>query len=226
MKITDLAAIAEIAREGRAQRDDRLRRDVRDAGAAAAARLRHRYGGHSTTKYIGGHSDVVGGALITRQRQLPVRARAEGAAVWRRGAVAVRLLADAARNRYAAVPGAGAFGERGAGRLRLQAHPAVEAVHYPGLPDHPGHEIAARQMSASAGCCRFRCAAAGRRRWGWRRGAAVHTGHQPGRGAQPDRASRVGGGPQNGTPQNLLRLSVGLEHADDLIADLEQALAG
>ena len=140
---------------GRPECDHRLRRHLRHAGPAAAARLRHRHGGalhhevHRRPQRRGRRR------ADHAPRQLPVRARAQIAALRRRGAVAVRLLADAARHRHAAVPGARAFGERGAGRAVPGEHRAVEAVHYPGLPEHPGHEIAARQMSAFGGMLSF-----------------------------------------------------------------------
>ena len=108
----------------------------------------------------------------------------------------------------------------------LKAHPAVEAVHYPGLPDHPGHKVAARQMSAFGGMLSFQV-----------RGTEATALAVAARCCLFIRATSLGGahsliehrasveGPQTRTPQNLLRVSVGLEHPDDLIADLEQALA-
>jgi cystathionine gamma-synthase len=108
----------------------------------------------------------------------------------------------------------------------LEAHRAVEKVHYPGLTSHAGHRIAARQMSAFGGMLSFQIRGS--------REAAL------GVAAQCKlfiRATSLGGahsliehrasieGPQTRTPQNLLRLSIGLEHTDDLIADLEQALS-
>jgi cystathionine gamma-synthase len=107
----------------------------------------------------------------------------------------------------------------------LAAHPKVEAVHYPGLPAHPGHEIAARQMRDFGGMLSI----------------------QVGRGAEEamaftgrlklfTRATSLGGpesliehrasveGPATRAPGNLLRISVGLEHPEDLIEDLRQAL--
>jgi cystathionine gamma-synthase len=104
-------------------------------------------------------------------------------------------------------------------------HERVEAVHYPGLPDHPAHEIAARQMSAFGGMLSFQ----------------VEGGRDEAMAVAAKcrlfiRATSLGGthsliehrasveGPQTKTPQNLLRVSVGLEHPDDLIADLNQAL--
>jgi cystathionine gamma-synthase len=181
---------------------------------------------HSTTKYISGHSDVVGGALITRHdNYLFERARKAqhyGGAVpspfdcWLslRGIDTLPYRVRAHAENASKVAGF------------LKAHPAVEVVHYPGLADHPGHAIAARQMSAFGGMLSFQVA-----------GDRVHAMQVAARCRLFIRATSLGGahsliehrasveGPQTRTPQNLLRLSVGLEHADDLIADLEQALA-
>src|SRR5579872_6636922 len=180
---------------------------------------------HSTTKYISGHSDVVGGALITRHdNYLFERARKSqryGGAVpspfdcWLslRGIETLPYRVRAHTEHAAAVA------------RFLHAHPAVEKVHYPGLPDHPGHVIAARQMSAFGGMLSFEV-----------RGGRESAMQAAARCRLFIRATSLGGthsliehrasveGPQSKTPQSLLRLSVGLEHPDDLIADLEQAL--
>jgi cystathionine gamma-synthase len=107
----------------------------------------------------------------------------------------------------------------------LSEHPAVEAVHYPGLAAHPGHEIALRQMVLPGGMLSLQV------RGDRERALAV-----AGRTRIFTRATSLGGpesliehrasieGPQTRTPENLLRLSIGLEHADDLIQDLAQAL--
>jgi len=101
----------------------------------------------------------------------------------------------------------------------------VEAVHYPGLAGHPGHEIAARQMSAFSGMLSFRV-----------RGGREEAMGVAARCRLLIRATSLGGahsliehrasveGPTSKTPQNLLRVSVGLEHSDDLLEDLAQAL--
>jgi cystathionine gamma-synthase len=180
---------------------------------------------HSTTKYFGGHSDVQGGALIfARRGDLSERV---GHLRHVLGAVAspfndwlvlrgVRTLAC-----RVAAQSAGALAVARA----LATFPAVAAVHYPGLPSHPGHEIASRQMSAFGAMLSFR-ATGGRE-------AALRA---VGRARLFTRATSLGGtesliehrasseGPGSRTPQELIRLSVGLEHPDDLIADLAQAL--
>ena len=108
----------------------------------------------------------------------------------------------------------------------LAGHAAVETVHYPGLPSHPGHAVAASQMSAFGGMLSFQV-----------RGTAETAMAVAARCRLFIRATSLGGahsliehrasveGPQTRTPENLLRLSVGLEHPDDLIDDLSQALA-
>jgi cystathionine gamma-synthase len=113
----------------------------------------------------------------------------------------------------------------------LQEHPKVCTVHYPGLETHPGHAIARKQMSDFGGMLSFQVCP-----------DTQHSGQQvaqalAGRTQLFTQATSLGGvesliehrftieGPQSKTPPNLLRVSVGLEHPDDLIADLEQALA-
>jgi cystathionine gamma-synthase len=182
---------------------------------------------HATTKYFGGHSDVTGGAVITREDDAffaRVRTmQSAGGAVpspfdaWLtlRGVSTVYYRMRAHTANAAAVA---AF---------LHDHPAVEAVHYPGLPDHPGHDIAARQMRGFGGMVSVQP-----------RGDRDHALAVAARTRIFTRATSLGGvesliehrasveGPGTRTPENLLRLSIGLEHSDDLIADLAQALGG
>ena len=180
---------------------------------------------HSTTKYISGHSDVVGGVLITRnENDLFERARKAqkyGGAVpspfdcWLtlRGVDTLPLRVKAHSENAMRVA------------QFLAGHAKVESVHYPGLASHAGHKTAARQMSAFGGMLSFQV-----------RGGRDEAMGVVARVELFIRATSLGGahsliehrasveGPQSRTPQNLIRLSVGLEHADDLIADLEQAL--
>ncbi len=180
---------------------------------------------HSTTKYFGGHSDVQGGALVFARRD----------GLWERVAHLRRVLGAVASpfNDWLVLRGVRTLACRvaaqSAGALAvaraLEALPAVAAVHYPGLPSHPGHEIARRQMSAFGAMLSFR-AAGGRE-------AALRA---VGKARLFTRATSLGGtesliehratseGPASRTPQELIRLSIGLEHPDDLIADLTQAL--
>ena len=180
---------------------------------------------HSTTKYLGGHEDVTGGAVVS----------ASDNDFFQR----VRLV----QNLYGAVPspfdcwltlrGIRTLHVRmpahcaNAGTIArfLHDHPNVAAVHYPGLPDHPGHAVAAHQMSDFGGMLSFQVA--GGRDAAMRVAANVNLFV---------RATSLGGtqsliehrasieGPDSATPDDLLRVSVGLENADDLIADLAQAL--
>jgi cystathionine gamma-synthase len=180
---------------------------------------------HSTTKYFGGHGDVQGGALIFARRD-DLRERIDHLRHVL-GAVAspfndwlvlrgVRTLAC-----RVAMQSANALAVARA----LEALPAVSAVHYPGLPSHPGHEIARRQMSGFGAMLSFRVVGG--------REAALRA---VGRARLFVRATSLGGvesliehratseGPGSRTPQELIRLSIGLEHPEDLIADLAQAL--
>ena len=180
---------------------------------------------HSTTKYIGGHSDVVGGALITKyDNYLFERARRSqrlGGLVpspfdcWLtlRG---IDTLPYRVRAQSESAARIAAF---------LEDHANVEAVHYPGLPSHPGHEVAARQMSGFGAMMSFQI-----------RGTEAAALKVAASARLITRATSLGGahsliehrasveGPGSRTPVNLLRLSVGLEHHDDLIADLDRAL--
>jgi cystathionine gamma-synthase len=181
---------------------------------------------HSTTKYLGGHGDVQGGALVFRQAdELAAQARHVRHVL---GSVAspfnswlvlrgLRTLACRVERQSANAL---------AVAQALAAMPAIEGVHYPGLASHPGHAIARRQMRGGfGGMLSFRV------RGG--RAAAVAVIK---RVKLLTVATSLGGvetliehrasseGPTSTTPDNLLRVSVGLEHPDDLIEDLRQAL--
>lgn len=182
---------------------------------------------HSTTKYIGGHSDVVGGALVTRyDNYLFERARL---AQSYGGAVPSPFDCWLTLRGIDTLPCRVRAQSENALRIarHLKMHPAVESVRYPGLPDHPAYEIAARQMSVFGGMLSFQVAGDRETALGVAARCRLFI-----------RATSLGGthsliehrasveGPGTRTPQNLIRLSVGLEHPDDLIADLDQALAG
>ncbi|HTS31678.1 MAG TPA: aminotransferase class I/II-fold pyridoxal phosphate-dependent enzyme [Bryobacteraceae bacterium] len=225
MKITDLTAIAALSREA----GPRIM-TVCDGTFATPVLQRPLDCGidlvcHSTTKYISGHSDVVGGALITRHdNYLFERARRSQ---HYGGAVPSPFDCWLSLRGIDTLPYRVRAHSENALRVarHLKMHPAVETVHYPGLPDHPGYEIAAQQMSSFGGMLSFQIAGG--------REAAMSVAA---RCRLFIRATSLGGahsliehrasveGPQTRTPQNLLRLSVGLEHPDDLIADLDQAL--
>jgi len=180
---------------------------------------------HSSTKYFGGHSDVTGGAVIAKEeddffkRIREVQNLAGGVPspfdCWlvRRG-LATLPLRVMAQSRSAQL--VAEF---------LNKHPQVSQVYYPSLPSHPRHEIARRQMTAFGGMLSFQA-----------RGGETAARKVAARTQLFHQATSLGGiesliehrasveGPQTTTPRDLLRLSVGIEHADDLIEDLDQAL--
>ena len=226
MKIADLAGVARIVREVGPHAitvcdgtfaTPVLQRPL-DCGIDMVA--------HSTTKYMGGHSDVVGGALITRHdNYLFERARR---AQKYGGAVPSPFDCWLTLRGIDTLPYRVRAHSENAMRVAqfLAGHAGVEAVHYPGLAGHPGHAIAARQMSGFGGMLSFQT-----------RGGKDEAMAVAARCRLFIRATSLGGahsliehrasieGPRTRTPQNLLRLSVGLEHADDLIEDLEQAIS-
>ncbi|ULE31367.1 cystathionine gamma-synthase [Mycobacterium sp. IDR2000157661] len=185
---------------------------------------------HSTTKYIGGHSDVVGGALLTNDAELDA-----AFAFLQNGAGAVPGPFDA----YLTMRGLKTLVlrmQRHSENAQLIAefldgHPAVETVLYPGLPHHPGHEIAARQMSGFGGMIsvRLRGGVAAARDLCSRTGIfilAESLGGVESLIEHPGAMTHAStAGSQLEVPENLVRLSVGIEDVADLLADLEQALA-
>ncbi len=184
---------------------------------------------HSTTKYLGGHSDVIGGFVATNDPTVAERLRflqkSLGAVpgpfdCWLilRGlkTLAVRMDRHCENARAVAA--------------LLAEHPAVEKVLYPGLPDHPGHDIAARQMRDFGGMISFLAgsdegarAIVGRTKvWTLAESlggveSLIEVPAQMTHASTADSAFAI--------PGNLIRLSVGIESAADLVADLEQALA-
>jgi cystathionine gamma-synthase len=184
---------------------------------------------HSTTKYAGGHSDVVGGALVVADAGLGERIAYHQNAM---GAVAGPFDA------WLVLRGLKTLGVRmdrhsdNAERVveALQAHRKVSSVYYPGLPDHPGHEVAARQMRRFGGMISFRvadgeqaavdlCARTTVFTLGESLGGVESLIEHP---ARMTHASTAGSALE--VPPDLVRLSVGIETVADLVADLEQAL--
>jgi cystathionine gamma-synthase len=184
---------------------------------------------HSTTKYIGGHSDVVGGALVTSDEELDA-----AFGFLQNGAGAVPGPFDAyltMRGLKTLVLRMQRHSENATAVAQFLAeHSAVDAVLYPGLPSHPGHQLAARQMHGFGGMVSVRM------RGGRAAAQALCANTQvfilaeslggvesliehPG---AMTHASTVGS--QLEVPDDLVRLSVGIEDEADLIADLEQAL--
>jgi cystathionine gamma-synthase len=181
---------------------------------------------HSTTKYFGGHSDVLGGALVFARRDGLFEAVAHRRHIT--GGVPSPFNIWLTLRGLKSLPARMAWHCRNARAVAefLAAHPRVEAVHWPGLPTHPQHAVAARQMRDFGGMLSVRIrggrdaalAVAGK--------VKLFTNATSLGGCESlleHRASVEGANPVS--PENLLRLSIGLEHADDLVADLAQALA-
>jgi len=184
---------------------------------------------HSTTKYIGGHSDVVGGALLTNDAELDA-----AFGFLQNGAGAVPSPFDAyltMRGLKTLVLRMQRHSENAAQVAAFLAdHPAIETVLYPGLPSHPGHDIAAKQMSGFGGMVsvRMRGGAQAAREFCSRTevfilaeslGGVESLIEHPGAMTHASTA-----GSMLEVPDDLVRLSVGIEDVADLLADLEQAL--
>lgn len=224
LKVTDLAAVARLAHAANA-------RVACDATWAPGRLLPAFELGadlvlHATTKYLAGHSDVLGGALITRTAdeafdRIRFLQQSEGAVpspfdCWLtlRG---IKTLPYRMRGHLENAATVASF---------LDDHRRVAQVYFPGLETHPGFDVVRRQMSGFGGMLSFRPTG------GEGSAAAVAAGVR-----LITRATSLGGvesliehrasveGAGSGTPRDLLRLSVGLEHPDDLIADLDRALA-
>ncbi len=184
---------------------------------------------HSVTKYLSGHSDLIGGAIVTSDEgwtdRLGFLLNAVGAVPGPMdsylGLRGLKTLALRMRQHSENAAAIAAW---------LSAHPKVRRVHYPGLASHPGHDTAARQMSAFGGIVSFEVGSAAE-------AVSVAEGTElfflaeslggveslielPG----PMTHASVAGSPLE-VPPELVRLSVGIEHVDDLIADLDRALA-
>ena len=184
---------------------------------------------HSTTKYLGGHSDVIGGALVVSDGELAETLRFHQNAMggvpspfdcWlvQRGVKTLGVRMDrhcANAERIAAM---------------LTGHPAVDRVYYPGLPEHPGHEVATKQMRGYGGMVSFGL------RGGEEAALAVcarttlfilgeSLGGVESLIEHPHRMTHASvAGSELEVPGDLVRLSVGIESAEDLLADLRQAL--
>jgi cystathionine gamma-synthase len=223
-EITDIALAAEIAHEAGAKLavDSTVATPVFTQPIALGADITM----HSATKYLNGHSDIIAGALITRvddeywQRVKSIRVQL-GAIL---GSFEAWLLLRGMRTLYPRVKTAAASAQRIA--EHFAGHPAVASVLYPGLPDFPGHAIAARQMHGG---------------YGGMLSLRIKGGEQAAIGVAAKvkvwkRATSLGGteslvehrasveGANSPCPPDLLRLSTGIEDVTDLISDLEQAL--
>ena len=180
---------------------------------------------HSSTKYLGGHGDVTGGVVVAsdsdglfpniRQVQQDAGAVPSPFDCW----LLLRSVRTLPYRMRAHCENAAKVADF------LAGHPKVAAVFYPGLPDHPGHEVAASQMAMFGGMLSVRVTGGRDGAFGVAARTKLFT-----------RATSLGSceslmehrasieGPESETPDDLLRVSVGLENSDDLIADLEQAL--
>lgn len=223
MGISDLAALITMAREqGTAVAcDNTFATPVFQNPLAIGADLVV----HSSTKYLGGHSDLMGGVVVGRKDD-----------AWGQSLRDIRSVGGAVPSPFdcwllsrslATLP-VRVRTQSGSALLVAQfcaARPEIAAVLYPGLVDHPGHDIALRQMRGSGGMLSIRL------RDGFEAAMAVAA-----RVSLFKRATSLGGvesliehrasveGPDTDTPDDLLRMSIGLEHPDDLIMDLAQAL--
>ena len=187
---------------------------------------------HSTTKYLNGHSDVVGGAVVTRSDDQDERLRyqqmATGAVP---GPLDCWLVLRATKTLHlrmdAHCAGAAAIADH------LDAHPAVDRVLYPGLPGHPGHELAKRQMDGFGGMITVDMRT-GKRAEKLASGTRVFSLAESLGGVEslisvPARMTHASLPKERreamGLTEGLVRLSVGVEDVDDLIRDLDSALA-
>jgi cystathionine gamma-synthase len=225
LNITDIEAVATLARERNALVccDNTFATPVLQRPFELGADLIM----HSSTKYFGGHSDVMGGAVVTREAgEIAEKLRAyQGLA----GTVPSPFDCWLIRRSLTTLTCRMRAQTEGAHRIAefLVARSNIERVFYPGLESHPGHALARKQMKGGFGAMLSFCV----------RGGQAEAFAAAAKMKVFIRATSLGGveslvehrasieGPHSVTPPNLLRLSVGLEHSDDLIADLEQALA-
>ncbi len=227
LSIADIAGIAEIGARSRAKVL------VDNTFASPALQQPLTLGAdivlHSTTKYIGGHSDVVGGALVTNDADLD-----EAFAFLQNGAGAVPGPFDAyltMRGLKTLVLRMQRHSENAAAVAEfLAGHASVHTVLYPGLPSHPGHQVAARQMRGFGGMVSVRMKGGRRAAEALCANARVFILAESLGGVEslieyPGAMTHAStAGSQLEVPDDLVRLSVGIEDIADLIADLEQAL--
>jgi len=227
MKVSDIAALAEIGHAAGALvvvdntfASPYLQRPL-ELGADVVV--------HSTTKYLGGHSDVLGGALIVNDPEL-----AEKVGFLQFGVGAVSSPMDA----WLTVRGIKTLAVRvdrhssnaQAIAEALVGHPKLDAVYYPGLPDHPGHELAARQMKAFGGMISVAVSGGAVKAKKFAEGTELFQLAESlggvesliGYPAEMTHASVKGTALE--VPDNVVRLSVGIEDVDDLISDVLGAL--
>ncbi|MBN8212278.1 MAG: PLP-dependent transferase [Xanthomonadales bacterium] len=224
LKVSDIAALAEIGHAASAivVADNTFATPLLQHPLALGADIVM----HSTTKYFGGHSDVLGGALVfAKKAELSAK-------------VAHRLHITGATlapfSAWLTLRGCRSLGARMAMHCAnarkiaefLASQPQIERVNYPGLASHPGHAVAAKQMRDFGGMMSIELRGGREAALSMASKLNIFTNATSLGGCESlieHRASVEGPNPRS--PQNLLRISVGLEHVDDLIADLRQALA-
>jgi cystathionine gamma-synthase len=223
MKISDIAVLVEIAHAAGALAvvDNTFATPLLQRPLALGADIVM----HSTTKYFGGHSDVLGGALVFARRdeffaKVGHRLHITGASL-------------APFNAWLILRGCRSLGARMAMHCAnarkiaefLATQPQIERVNYPGLPSHPGHAIAAKQMRDFGGMMSIELRGGRDAALSLASRVKIFTNATSLGGCESlieHRASVEGANPRS--PQGLLRISVGLEHVEDLIGDLGQAL--
>lgn len=231
MRLSDIAALARIAQDANALLavDNTFASPYNQRPIELGADIVV----HSSTKYLNGHSDVIGGVAVTDRADV-----AEELAFLQKAAGAVPgpwdawLVLRGTKTLHVRMERHNTNGARVAGFLA--AHPAVEAVFYPGLPDHPQHELAKRQMRGFTGMVSLELGTLERARRMVERtrifalaeslgGVESLIGHpvtMTHAAVPPDMRARMG------VSDGLVRLSVGIEDVDDLIEDLDDALKG
>jgi cystathionine gamma-synthase len=227
MKITDIAALADLGHEAGAivVVDNTFASPYLQQPLSLGADVVV----HSTTKYLGGHSDVLGGALVVNDAELAEKVGflqfAVGAVsgpmdAWLtvRGIKTLAVRVDRHSSNAQAIAEA------------LVGHPKLEAVYYPGLPDHPGHELAARQMKAFGGMISLAISGGGAKARQFAESTQLFQLAESLGGVEslmcyPSEMTHASvRGTALEVPENVVRLSVGIESVDDLLGDVLQAL--
>ncbi|MFG1922845.1 trans-sulfuration enzyme family protein [Cryptosporangium sp. NPDC048952] len=223
LKITDIAAVADIAHAHgvRLLVDNTFGSPVLQQPIALGADAVM----HSTTKYLSGHSDVTGGAVVTSDTAIAEALKFHSGAL---GTMGQPFDSWLVLRGIKTLPIRMAQVSRSALAIAqyLEAHPRVHRVHYPGLPNDPGHDVAKRQMSDFGGVVSFEvddpaavCAATKVFTLAVSLGGIESLIQNPGRMTH----CTTPGGPIR-IPETLIRLSIGLEDVDDLLADLDAGL--
>jgi cystathionine gamma-lyase len=231
LRLADIRAVADVAGTRR------LRLVVDNTFASPVLQSPLRLGAdvvlHSTTKYVNGHSDVVGGALVTSDEELAKRLRYLQNAI---GAVPSPMDCYLVLRGIKTLPLRMERHVQSAGELarRLEQQPGVARVHYPGLPSHPQHELSRRQMRGPGGIVTVELEGGVAAASAFLRalqyfalaeslGGVESLAEHPAimtHASIPEAARRA-----SGITDGLIRLSVGLEHVEDLWRDLERGLA-